>query len=100
MPVEIDNLTAKQRRRYESVKRMRESEDMRVRRAMNITREAVRVALEVGVPARLLATALSLSHARIYQMRDEAIAFDAEAEETERAELDALYQQRPRSAKG
>lgn len=51
-------------------------EPRRVQEARYPTKERVLLALEVGVPAAVLADALGVSRARVYQIRDEAIAED------------------------
>lgn len=62
----------------QTVEHARDEEPYRIREALNVTREAVRQALAAGVPARLLADLLGVSAARVYQMRDQATAYEAE----------------------
>ena len=81
-------LTKKQQNAMLAIERTRAAEDAAVLAVTNRSREAVRKALEGGVPARLIASRLGVSAARVYQMRDEAVAYAegktaAKAEETE-----------------
>lgn len=67
------SLTKTQQRKIAAVEKARENEPVAIKAAQNKAREAVRKALEAGVPARILADRLSVSPARVYQMRDEAV---------------------------
>lgn len=65
-------LTRSQQRALDSVLSSRETEPERVQAAVLATKAKVAKALRVGVPAVVLAEALGVSRARVYQMRDEA----------------------------
>lgn len=69
------SLSKRQQNRVEAVETARSKEAEQIKSVQNKSREAVRRALEVGVPARILADRLGVSPARVYQMRDEAQAF-------------------------
>lgn len=67
------SLTKVQQKKIAAVEKAREDEPAAIKAVQNKAREAVRKALDVGVPARILADRLSVSPARVYQMRDEAV---------------------------
>lgn len=68
----VKAMTPVQRRLLGTVERARAREQSVVKDSVDRTREAVREALSEGVPARIMASRLDVSLARIYQMRDEA----------------------------
>lgn len=68
-----NSLTKTQQKKIESVEKARENEPAAIKAVQNKAREAVRKALDAGVPARILAGRLSVSPARVYQMREEAL---------------------------
>lgn len=74
-----ERLSEAQRNALVDVQQAHATEAVRLARAKNSKREAVRVALEAGVPARVLMAALGVGRARIYQMKDEAEAFSPES---------------------
>ena len=67
------SLTKSQQKKIESVEKARKNEPAAIKAVQNKAREAVRKALDAGVPARTLADRLSVSPARVYQMREEAL---------------------------
>lgn len=90
----FDDLTPRQRgyvlaveRSREKIERTREQHEKALAKVTQASREAVAKALSNGVPARLIASRLGLSTARVYQMRDEAFdaALDKEAAAAETA---------------
>lgn len=71
-------LSARQQARVAAIETAREKEDEAIRAVLNRSREGVRKALDAGVPARIIAERIGVSSARVYQMRDEALAYAAE----------------------
>lgn len=72
----FQSLSRSQHRHVEAVLAAREQEPEALRAVQNRAYSAVLRAMESGVPARLLADRLGVSPARIYQMREEAIAYE------------------------
>lgn len=68
----LKNLTTRQQRLIASVVASREAEPLAARKAAEKTFRATARAMQAGVPAVVLAEALGVSRARVYQMRDEA----------------------------
>jgi hypothetical protein len=82
-------LSKRQQTQVLTIEAARAVEDEKVRAVLHKSREAIRKALASGVPARVIASRLGVSPARIYQMRDEAVAYtevrDTEKEQTRRS---------------
>jgi len=68
-------LTKRQQAQVVAIETSRAEEDGKMRAVANRSHEAVRKALANGVPARVIATRLGVSPARVYQMRDAAIEY-------------------------
>lgn len=69
-------LTKTQARLLAAVERTHSEEPSKLRAVRHSTHDRVRKALNGGVPAVLIAERMGLTRSRIYQMRDQANAYD------------------------
>lgn len=65
-----EQLTARQRRALNAVRKARDEEDAAVQEVLSRSYRATLDALNAGVPARVIADDLGISAARVYQLRD------------------------------
>lgn len=70
-------LTKRQQRLIEDILSAKAAEPGLIRAVQHKTHDKVRRAMERGIPAPILASVMNVSRARVYQMRDQADAFDA-----------------------
>lgn len=70
-------LTKRQQRLITDILSAKAAEPDLLRAVQHKTHDKVRRAMERGIPAPILAAVLDVSRARVYQMKDQADAFDA-----------------------